>query len=238
MASSDQNISPNKNSLINCKSKKYLSELIYLIKRPLSETLKSNYTDHNVDTDVILKDIKSALFRNVQVNGQNIPAEETDLDTTTDYEAFDKDKESYIQKELLVRWNNSLEKTMILRKTTPAQLRSRLKKLIRHELKYLATCNVETTEDQCVKCEDSKVTQEEVDQLLGDTSSKWQSLQQDMDDLGEKAKELLYSVQVSTRSNPKLDVLYDTPPTSPMQTDSCDMHSEVTTIDIPLKLLT
>ncbi|KAH3848098.1 hypothetical protein DPMN_090447 [Dreissena polymorpha] len=138
------------------------------------------------------------------------------------YEAFDKDKESYIQKELLVRWNNSLEKTMILRKTTPAQLRSRLKKLIRHELKYL----------------DSKVTQEEVDQLLGDTSSKWQSLQQDMDDLGEKAKELLYSVQVSTRSNPKLDVLYDTPPTSPMQTDSCDMHSEVTTIDIPLKLLT
>ncbi|XP_052766033.1 uncharacterized protein LOC128207251 [Mya arenaria] len=233
------NDSPNKNPYISCKSKRSLLTLQCIIEQEVNRSLPDA-----IPSDIKAKacqEVKYALLGNVLLNGQPVTGDDTDLLSDIEYEEVDKQKQELIEQELMEQWHQGLLQTSSTRKTAPKHLRSIVKKIIRHELKYLALCNVEVDSPEKMETDSSQtgaVDMSDLEEILKETSDACKSGKQDLEDIQCKVQDLSQIIQLARSRPPELLALYETPPSSPIATGmNGDKRSCVDGVKISNRLL-
>ncbi|XP_053399312.1 uncharacterized protein LOC128556994 [Mercenaria mercenaria] len=227
---SKQETPQNQNFKIDCKCRRSVLTLLQTVENHVAKLYKSEDESPCTGTDLFAT-YRKVLLSSILIKGEKLKGNESDLDTTTEFEPFDTAKEDHIQKVLMDRLDRQLVNTTRLRKTASKQVTRKMKTLIRPQLKYLALVSVDTqgASEEAMETDTVEgtcsVRQDEVQERLQGSVEKCSYNKQYCEDMLQKSRDLSQAMQIfkQSESSEIIKAMYETPPNTP--TVSSDGHT-------------
>ncbi|XP_060570572.1 uncharacterized protein LOC132728890 [Ruditapes philippinarum] len=224
---------PQKQNLkIDCKCCRSVVALLQVTENHIMK-LFEDQNENLIGTDVF-QTYKKLMMSNILMKGEPVTKYDAALDTTTEFEPFDVEKEKYIQHDLMERLDRHFVSTTRLRKSASKQVRRKVKSLIRPELKYVALLSVDTKSERenCMETDTANVcgsvNLEEVEERVQGAVDTCSYNKQFCGDMLQKARDISQAIQIFKQSE-KSDIvkaMYETPPNTPVAKNGLDKQLE------------